>query len=111
MSRRSDPADLAFSALADPTRRRLVEVLARRGATRVSDLAEELPVTRQAVARHLDVLGEAGMTETEWRGRERLTALADGAFDPVRYWLEHYDRFWGERLGRLKARVEEGGDE
>jgi DNA-binding transcriptional ArsR family regulator len=97
-----------FAALADPTRQRIVEVLADGRELRLSDLAEEFDSVRQTVTRHLDVLSAAGVTRTEWRGRERFTSLSANAFDPVRDWLSHYDRFWDARLGQLKRLIEEG---
>jgi DNA-binding transcriptional ArsR family regulator len=100
------PRDLVFTALADGTRRRIVEMLAG-GSYRVNDLAAELGVTRQAVAKHLDVLADAGMTETDRRGRERLTSLRRSGLQPLRDWLDHYDRFWTERLQTLKRQIEE----
>jgi len=95
-----------FAALGDDTRRRLVEILADGRARRVSELARDLAVTRQAVAKHLDILASAGLTGTTRRGRERLTALDPGAFQPLEDWLRRYDRFWDERLEVLKRRVE-----
>lgn len=97
-----------FAALGDPTRQRIVELLADGQARRLSDLVEEFDSTRQTVTRHLDVLGSAGITTTVRRGRERYTSLSEGAFDPVRDWLSRYDRFWDERLAQLKALIEEG---
>lgn len=111
MNHTKEAAQKVFTALADPTRRRIVELLAEGGQARVSALAQELPITRQAVGQHLDILGEAGMTRTERRGRERLTQLSEAAFEPVRDWLSHYDRFWAERLEILKTQVEKGRDQ
>jgi DNA-binding transcriptional ArsR family regulator len=96
-----------FAALGDPTRRRIVELLADGRELRLSDLAREFDSARQTVTRHLDVLGTAGITKTEWRGRERLTSLSTTAFDPVRDWLGRYDRFWDARLDELKKMIEE----
>jgi DNA-binding transcriptional ArsR family regulator len=97
---------LAFTALADPTRRRIVEILSERGPQRVSDVTARLPVTRQAVSKHLDVLSAAGITATERQGRERITRLAEGAFEPLKDWLVRYDRFWSESLASLKKQIE-----
>ncbi|HYZ01085.1 MAG TPA: metalloregulator ArsR/SmtB family transcription factor, partial [Candidatus Binatia bacterium] len=64
-----------FSALADPTRRRVIAHLSARGPGSATEIAEDLPVTRQAVAKHLAALEEAGLVESERRGRERRYRL------------------------------------
>ena len=97
-----------FAALGDPTRQRIVELLADGREVRLSDLVEEFDSRRQTVTRHLDVLGEAGITATEWRGRERFTRLSADAFDPLRDWLSRYDRYWEARLRKLKTMIEKG---
>ncbi len=105
-SRQADQAVEVFAALGDPTRQRIVELLADGRELRLSDLVEEFDSARQTVTRHLDVLGAAGITRTDWRGRERYTSLAADAFDPVRDWLGRYDRFWDEKLGQLKTLID-----
>lgn len=106
----TDQAMMVFAALGDPTRARIVQLLAVAHKLRVSDLVDEFDSARQTVTRHLDILGDAGITKTEWRGRERYTSLSEDAFDPAREWLKRYDRFWDERLEQLKTLVE-GGEE
>jgi DNA-binding transcriptional ArsR family regulator len=96
-----------FAALSDPKRIRMLELLAAGEPRRVSDLVAEFDITRQSLTRHLDVLCDAGILNTEWRGRERYTVLAEGALDPVRQWLDRHDKFWSSRLADLKAMVEE----
>jgi DNA-binding transcriptional ArsR family regulator len=97
----------AFAALADPTRRRIVELLADGRRVCLTDLAAGFDASRQAVAKHLDVLDRAGLTTTVRRGRERLTALDEDAFAPIRTWLDHYARFWDEKLAGLKVMLEQ----
>ena len=106
----AEAATEVFAALGDPTRQRIVELLADGRELRLSDLTGEFESTRQTVTRHLDVLCAAGITTTTWRGRERLTSLSPDAFDPVRDWLTRYDRFWDARLERLKTLIEGGQD-
>ncbi|MDH3013663.1 MULTISPECIES: ArsR/SmtB family transcription factor [Gordonia] len=77
----------AFEAIADPTRRALVERLAQRPA-RVVDLAAEHPISRPAISRHLRVLGEAGVVAAVDHGRERHYELVSGGLAPVRDWLD-----------------------
>ena len=75
----TDQAGPVFSALSDPTRRTVVEALASRETATATELASELPVTRQAVSKHLTALGSAGLVAAERRGREthyRLTPAA-----------------------------------
>jgi len=99
-------ATTIFAALGDPTRQRIAELLAEGRELRLSDLAEEFDLTRQTVTRHLDVLCAAGVAKTDWRGRERYTALSEGAFDSIRDWLGRYDRFWSGKLEDLKEFIE-----
>lgn len=102
------PPEQAFAALADPTRRQIVEFLAESGPARISEVAGRFPATRQTITRHLDILSQAGITRTERRGRERLTELRCDAFAPVQRWLARYGRFWGDALQDLKQAVEQG---
>ena len=98
--------DDTFSALSDPTRRHIVELLADSDAMRVSELATKFNTTRQAVTKHLDVLCNAGLIATERRGRERISSISRHAFEPIRDWLNHYDRFWTGKLEDLKELIE-----
>ena len=98
--------DNMFSALADPTRRRIVELLAEGNVLRVGELVARFETSRQAVTRHLDILCEAGLVDTRWRGRERMSRLSPEAFKGIRDWLTRHDRFWEEKLGDLKALIE-----
>ena len=98
-----------FAALADPTRRRMVEELLRDGTTSVPTLAAGLPITRQAVAKHLSTLDHAGLVErAPAAGREVRYRLRAGALAPASAWLRQAELAWDERLGRLKDAVERG---
>ena len=96
-----------FAALADPTRRELFESLVRGGDDTATGLAARLPVTRQAVGKHLAVLERAGLVRTHRVGRESryeprtagLTAAAD--------WLTVLAAEWDRRLDRIKALAED----
>jgi DNA-binding transcriptional ArsR family regulator len=99
--------DEVFSALADPTRRRVVETLLQEGDTSVPVLTGRLPMTRQAVAKHLAALGEAGLVErSPGKGREVRYALRPGALDDAAAWIGDAERAWDRRLARLKRAVE-----
>lgn len=93
-----------FSALADPTRRNVVETLAARETATATELAAELPVTRQAVAKHLSALGSAGLVESERRGRETHYRLTPEALSEALSWIELVGAQWEERLAALRAR-------
>ncbi len=98
--------DHTFSALSDPTRRHIVELLADSDAMRVSELTTKFNTTRQAVTKHLDILCDAGLIATERHGRERISSISRDAFEPIWGWLNHYDRFWAGKLEDLRELVE-----
>ena len=81
----------------------------RDGSTSVPALTAELPITRQAVAKHLAVLDGAGLIERQSaRGREVQYRLRPGALEPASAWIAHADAAWAQRLDRLKTVVEGG---
>jgi DNA-binding transcriptional ArsR family regulator len=96
-----------FGALADPTRREMVAAMVREGSTSVPKLTAKLPITRQAIAKHLTTLHDAGLLErAPAKGREVHYSLRAGALDPALAWLSETDRAWEARLHRLKGAVE-----
>jgi DNA-binding transcriptional ArsR family regulator len=98
----TDPLDPLFDALADPTRRSLLLRLVREGPDTASHLAADLPITRQAVVKHLQGLVEAGLAAPERRGREvRYRATPEPLVDAVR-WLVAAGAEWDQRLDRLE---------
>lgn len=104
----NESLDLIFAAIADPTRRQMLGTLLRDGRTSVPALTAELPITRQAVAKHLKVLSEAGLVaRLPSGGREVLYELAPGALDSASAWINEADRAWARRLDRLKQSVEQ----
>jgi DNA-binding transcriptional ArsR family regulator len=101
--------DHVFSALADPTRRLVVETLLDEGETSVPMLTGRLPMSRQAVAKHLAALDEAGLlTRSPGKGREVRYALKPGALDDAAAWMDRAERDWDRRLARLRRTVERG---
>lgn len=105
----SDPLGSVFGALADPTRRGVVEVLLRDGSTSVPALAAGLPISRQAVAKHLAQLEQAGLLErVPVAGREVRYTLRGEALHEAGAWLREAERDWDRRLGELKRAVESG---
>jgi len=98
--------DHTFSALSDPTRLHIVELLSDGDAMRVGELAAMFNTSRQAVTKHLDILCNAEFVATEWQGRERISRISPDAFVVLRNWLNHYDRFWAGKLKDLKELIE-----
>ena len=98
---------LVFEAVADPTRRTLLDRLRRHDALSLSALADGQPMTRQAVAKHLDLLRQAGLITTWRRGRERMHSLDAAPLRQMDDWLAPYAAAWDRRLARLKRHVEE----
>jgi DNA-binding transcriptional ArsR family regulator len=102
----TDPGPV-FAALADPTRRQIVETFLREGSASAPALTSTLPITRQAIAKHLATLSAAGLIErAPGRGREVHYRLREGALGPATTWLRETEAAWGRRLPRLKRAVE-----
>jgi DNA-binding transcriptional ArsR family regulator len=99
--------DRVFGALADPTRRALLERLERENALSVSQLAHPLPISLPAVMKHLDVLEGAGLITRRKQGRTVTCRLTAAPMEDAMGWLGRYQRFWGESLDRLADFVEE----
>lgn len=93
-----------FAALADPSRRHLLETLARREAT-ATELAAGLPVTRQAVAKHLAALREAGLVDARRTGRETRYRLTPGPLDEALGWIAEVGGAWDARLAALRRHL------
>jgi DNA-binding transcriptional ArsR family regulator len=94
-----------FDALGDPTRRHIVESLSR-GEASATQLAADLPVTRQAVAKHLTALRVAGLVESRRQGRETLYSVNSGPLDVAAAWIVRVGGEWDDRLERLRKLVE-----
>ena len=97
--------DSVFSALSDPSRRRLLESLAGRESASLTELAADLPVTRQAVSKHLAALGEAGLVEGRRAVRETRYRLTPQPLGDALAWMERIGDRWDERLARLREHV------
>ena len=85
--------NLVFGALADPNRRQVIDYLSEQGTATATELTGELPMTRQAVAKHLATLADAGLVESERRGRETRYRLTEAGAD------------WDERLDALRRHL------
>jgi DNA-binding transcriptional ArsR family regulator len=94
--------DEVFVALADPTRRRVVETLARGGTVTASGLAAQLPITRQAVAKHLSALRGAKLVSVSKVGRETHYKLRPQPLDEAAHWIQMVSAEWDDRLEALR---------
>ncbi|GAA0813785.1 ArsR/SmtB family transcription factor [Spirilliplanes yamanashiensis] len=101
-------ADDVFAALADPTRRELLTAIGARGSATATALASDVPVTRQAIVKHLGVLDEAGLVSGQRHGREVRYAVRTQRLTEAARWLEARAAEWDARLERIK-RLAEGG--
>jgi DNA-binding transcriptional ArsR family regulator len=97
--------DAVFAALADPTRRRVLRLVAERGPTSATLLERELPVSRQAIVKHLVVLSRAGLVTGQRTGQEVRYALVPEPLDEVSKWIAEVGSRWDERLARLRQVV------
>jgi DNA-binding transcriptional ArsR family regulator len=97
-----------FAALADPNRRYVLEALAERETATATELAAELPVTRQAVAKHLAALNEAGLVESRREGRETRYELTPGPLGLAMDWMASVGAQWDARLTRLNKHLTGG---
>lgn len=96
-----------FEAVADATRRSILDRLRASGPLSLSELAEPLPITRQAVTKHLDTLADAGLIRIRRRGRERIHELEPEPLRRVDSWLAPYAAAWDDRLARLKRYLDD----
>jgi DNA-binding transcriptional ArsR family regulator len=102
-----DPAvDAVFAALADPTRRHLVEMLAAAPGATATGLASSLPISRQAVAKHLATLDHAGLVSSHRRGRELRFELQPRPLADAAAWIATVGAEWDGRLERLRRLLE-----
>ncbi|MGE0183437.1 MAG: ArsR/SmtB family transcription factor [Parvularculaceae bacterium] len=100
----ADPQPV-FRALADPTRRAIIAMLADKPKT-IGAIAASFEMSRPAVAKHLKILEEGDVIRVVAKGRERINSLNPDALRSAAQWLAVFDRFWDDRLARLKMEVE-----
>ena len=96
-----------FSALADTNRRRLLANLAESSPKTATQLAQEFPITRQGIMKHLNLLVKAGLVQTQAQGREKRYSFTPEPLQGVSDWIEAIEAKWDARLQRLKVLVEE----
>jgi DNA-binding transcriptional ArsR family regulator len=101
-----------FAALADPMRRSLLVNLAENSPRTATQLAEEYPITRQGILKHLNILEEAGLVAVHQKGREKRYSLTPEPLTELEQWIKDLESLWDKRLLRLKTLLEneEAGD-
>ena len=105
----SNQLDMAFHALADPTRRGIIDRLAQ-GPASVSELARPYSSSLAAIHQHVQVLEASGLVVTQKRGRTRECRLAAAAVQRVEDWLSARRQLWEDRFDRIGALLESGGE-
>src|SRR5215212_5478253 len=109
MHRQTAHSDV-FSAVADPTRRAILDRL-RRGPAPVNELASGFRVSRPAVSKHLRILRTARLVHERKEGRQRIYELEPQRIQEVAKWAEEYRRFWQQNIASLKRHLEQSPEE
>jgi ArsR family transcriptional regulator, cadmium/lead-responsive transcriptional repressor len=100
-----DPTDAVFSALSDGTRRSLLALLGSEGEASATDLARQLPVSRQAVQKHLGQLEDAGLVSARRAGREVLFRPTPAPMSDAMAWMAEVGGQWDDRLSALERQL------
>ncbi|HEX6700585.1 MAG TPA: metalloregulator ArsR/SmtB family transcription factor [Gaiellaceae bacterium] len=103
--------DRVFAALGDPGRRELVREISTRGSATATELAADLPVTRQAVAKQLAALADAGLVAATRQGRETRYELTPAPLGEAMAWMANVGAAWDSRLGALREHLASGAGE
>ena len=106
MARAATTSDV-FNAIAEPRRRKIIDLLAGRGEQAVGDLVRTLRLPQPAVSKHLGVLRRVRIVSASKRGQRRMYRLNAKELRPVHDWVKNYERFWSHQLDRIKSRAEE----
>ncbi|MBX3066209.1 MAG: winged helix-turn-helix transcriptional regulator [Anaerolineae bacterium] len=96
-----------FAALADPVRRSLLINLAEHSPRTATQLAQDYPITRQGILKHLNILEEAGLVAVQQQGREKRYTLTPEPLTEMDRWIKDLSAKWDQRLGRLKKFLED----
>lgn len=102
----SDAKQEVFSALADPTRRTIIDLLIDDGAQTATQLANVLPISRQAITKHLNILAGAGLVTVVQRGRDKYYYLTPEPLEETALWLAAVAARWDDRLNKLQNLLE-----
>ncbi len=101
-------ASEVFRALGDPTRLKVLELLGTGGRSTATGLAERLPITRQGISKHIVVLRQAGLVESEPQGRAVLYGVRPDVLTDAARWLDRAGAAWDARLARLRDHLAQG---
>ncbi|MFN2107234.1 MAG: metalloregulator ArsR/SmtB family transcription factor [Candidatus Promineifilaceae bacterium] len=96
-----------FAALAEPTRRKIMEILARQGQLPASDIYEHFDVTPQAISQHLKILREADLVRVERDAQKRLYSINPTAVGELEAWAQRTRQMWNDRFDRLEDLLDE----
>src|SRR5690242_10021925 len=105
MARAATTADV-FNAIAEPRRRQIIELLARRGAVAVGALVMTLGLPQPSVSKHLGVLRKVGIVGVVKQGKQRVYSLDAGKLKTVHEWVKSFESLWSDQLSRIKERAE-----
>jgi DNA-binding transcriptional ArsR family regulator len=105
MARAATTADV-FNAIAEPKRRKIIDVLSNGQKKAVGDLVDRLKMKQPDVSKHLGVLRKVGLVEVTKEGQHRFYHLNAGGLKPVHDWVKSYERFWEHQLDRIKEIAE-----
>ena len=103
---RSPVSDGLFKAIADPSRRMILDLLAVRDLP-LNRIEERFKISRPAIIKHMRVLKSANLVKTRRQGRQTIHRLNSPPLQEVKDWLSHFEVFWDQSLARLKQHVEE----
>src|SRR5262245_55628975 len=105
MARAATTTDV-FNAIAEPRRRQILDLLARRGALAVGTIVLALGLPQPATSKHLGVLRKVGVVSVTKQGQERVYNLEAATLKPVHDWVKTFERLWSHQLDRIKQRAE-----
>lgn len=103
----SEATQKVFNALADNTRRSIINTLTAQGAHTATQLSNDMKITRQGVAKHINILIEAGLISTNKQGREVYYDVTPAPLAQATQWITHIEAQWDKRLAALKTLVED----
>ena len=95
-----------FTALSDPNRRKIIELLASRGPLSASEIGEQFPVSPPAISQHLKVLREAGLVQVEKRAQQRIYSIDPDAIREVGDWVQQVTQLWNQRFDAMDRFLE-----